>query len=194
MRIPRRNPLNSTTPLHTAAAKPQGYRSVRLLLDAGADPNAPRSLFPAGVNVPISDPAFGEIRPLALAIYYGDLALRGLLLKRGASPGEPWASPPVAAAAFTGQGDWVRELVRRGGEVNFDEGFVGHAFNNLMYSGHRRDAGFVLDHGADLHRSPPLARRRRRWFGRPIRRPVMPPRPALLAKGVDINESTLSGQ
>lgn len=186
--------LNGATPLQTAAAKPQGYRSVRRLLDAGADPNTPRSLFPAGVNVPISDPAFGEIRPLALAIYYGDPRSAKLLLERGASPKGTKGMTPVATAAFTGRGDWVRELVQHGGEVNFDEGFVGHAFNNLMYGGHRRSAAYVLDHGADLHqvtsigeKTPPMVWSAYSENGDPL------PAKALLAKGVDINEPTLAG-
>lgn len=191
---PSAKSANGATPLHSAAARPQGFRSVRLLLDAGADPNTPRSLFPAGVNVPMSDPALGVISPLALAVYYGDARAGKLLLERGAVPGGTKGFTPVAAAAFSGRGDWVRDLVLRGGEVNFDEGFAGHAFNNLMYAGHRRFANVVLEHGSDLHqvtsigeKTPPMV-----WSAYTEDADVSVAR-ALLAKGLDINEPTAFG-
>ena len=103
---------------------------MKLLLDAGADMNAQRTLFPGGVNVPMSDPSFGVISPLALAIYYGDPGSAALLLDRGPVLNGTNGFTPVAGAAFSGLGDWVKELVGRGGQVNFDEGFVGHRLNN----------------------------------------------------------------
>ena len=57
----------------------------------------------------------------------------------------------MAAAAFSGRGEWVANLARRGVQVNFDEGFLGHALNNLLYTGHRRFVPVVLKHGSDLH-------------------------------------------
>ena len=113
--------------------------------------NDPRALFPSGVNVPISDPAFLVISPLALAVYYGDPRSATVLLERGAAPGGTQGLTPVAAAAFSGRGKWVEKLVRRNGEVNFDEGFVGHALNNLLYADHRQFVPLVLEHGSDLH-------------------------------------------
>jgi hypothetical protein len=100
----------------------------------------------------------------------------------------------VAAAAFSGRGDWVRELVRRGGEVNFDEGFVGHALNNLLYTDHRRFVPFVLENGPDLHqvtsigvRTPPMV-----WAAYTETADLSVAK-ALLARGLNVNETTSAG-
>lgn len=191
---PQAKSLNGATPLHTAAARTRAHRSVKLLVDAGADPDAPRALFPGGVNAPMSDPGLGVISPLALAVWFGDPRSAKILLERGAQPGGTKGMTPVAAAAFSGRGDWVRELVRRGGEVNFDDGFVGHALNNLFYAGHRRVIPFVIGQGADLHqvtplgvKTPPMV-----WAAYTETADVTVAK-ALLARGLDVNEPTGAG-
>jgi ankyrin repeat protein len=191
---PNARSLNGAAPLHTAAARPDAHRVVKRLLAAGAGANDPRSLFPAGVNVPVSDPAFLVVSPLALAVYYGDPRSATLLLEHGASAGGTNGFTPVAAAAFTGRGDWVRELVKRGGAVNFDEGFVGHALNNLLYAGHRQFVPFLIEHGADLHqttsigeRTPPMV-----WSAYTETADLGVAK-ALLAAGLNVNEPTGAG-
>jgi len=179
------------TPLHSAAARPEAHRSVRRLLDAGADANAPRLVFPS------ADPSLGAVSflgPLALSIYYGDPHSAALLLDRGAAPGGTNGFTPVAAAAFTGRGEWLAELVRRGGQVNFDEGFLGHALNNLLYTGHRSLVPLVIEHGADLHqttsfgeRTPPMV-----WSAYTETADLSVAK-ALLARGLNVNETTGHG-
>lgn len=179
------------TPLHSAAARPGAHRSVRLLLDAGADANAPRLVFPS------SDPSLGAVSflgPLALSIYYGNPRSAALLLDRGAAPGGTNGFTPVAAAAFTGRGAWLTELVRRGGQVNFDEGFLGHALNNLLYTDHRGLVPFVIEHGADLHqttsfgeRTPPMV-----WSAYTETADLSVAK-ALLALGLNVNATTGHG-
>lgn len=179
------------TPLHSAAARPEAHRSVRLLLDSGAVVDAPRLVFPS------SDPSLGAVSflsPLALAIYYGDPQSAALLLDHGAAPGGTNGFTPVAAAAFTGRGEWIKKLVQRGGQVNFDEGFLGHALNNLLYTDHRGLVPFVIEHGADLHqttsfgeRTPPMV-----WAAYTETADLSVAK-ALLARGLNVNETTGHG-
>ncbi len=188
---PNARSVFGVTPLHSAAARPEAHRSVRRLLDAGADANAPRLLFPS------SDPGLGAVSflgPLALSIYYGDPRSAALLLGRGAAPGGTNGFTPVAAAAFTGRGEWLAVLVRRGGQVNFDEGFLGHALNNLLYTDHRRLVPLVIEHGADLHqttsfgeRTPPMV-----WSAYTETADLSVAQ-ALLARGLNVNETTGHG-
>lgn len=191
---PNAKSLNGASPLHSAAARPNGYPAVKLLLDAGAGANVPRSLFASGVSVPTSDPASLSISPLALAIYYGDPRSAALLLDQGAEPRGTNGFTPMAAAAFSGRGEWVANLARRGVQVNFDEGFVGHALNNLLYAGHRRFVPVVLEHGSDLHqttsigeRTPPMV------FAAYTETADLSVAKALLARRLNVNEPTSAG-
>jgi len=180
-----------STPLHAAASRPGAHGSVQRLLDAGAGVDSPRLVSPG------SDPSQGvmsTVTPLALAINYGDLRSAALLLDRGAAPGGTKGFTPVAAAAFTGHDEWVETLVKHGGQVNFDEGFLGHALNNLLYTDHRGSVPFLIEHGADLHqvtsfgeRTPPMV-----WAAYTDTSDLAVAR-ALVAKGVNVNEPTGAG-
>ncbi len=138
---PNAKTISGSTPLHTAASRPGSYRSVKQLLDAGAEVDARRT------------PAYdmGALSALTLAVYYGDPRAARLLIDRGASPGGTNGFTPVAAAAFTGKRDLLETLVARGGAVNFDEKFAGHGLNNALYTDHQHLARFLVEHGSDLH-------------------------------------------
>lgn len=177
-----------TTPLHTAVARPGAHQSVKRLLEAGAGVETPRLAFP---NSDVSQGVMATNTPLTLAVYYGDLQSATLLLDHGAAPGATAGFTPVAAAAFAGHTDWVEQLVQHGGQVNFDDGFLGHALNNLLYTDYRGSAAFLIEHGADLHqttsfgeRTPPMV-----WSAYTETADLSVAR-ALLAKGADINEPT----
>ena len=179
------------TPLHSAAARPNAYRSVKRLLDAGAAIEAQR------LAMPFSDPSAGPLsfnNPLTLALFYGDPRSAGVLLDHGAAPGVTNYFTPVGAAAFRGLDDWVAKLVQHGGPVNFDEGFLGHSLNILLYTDHRHSVPFLIEHGVDLHqrtsfgeRTPPMV-----WSAYTENADLSVAK-ALLAQGVDVNEATGAG-
>src|SRR6185436_15612732 len=127
-------------------------------------------------------------------LYYGDPRSAAMLLAQGAAPGGTNCFTPVGAAAYRGLDEWVEKLVQHGGQVNFDDGFLGHAFNNLLYTDHRRSVPFVIEHGVDLHqttsfgeRTPPMV-----WSAYTETSDLSVAK-ALLARGVDINEPTGAG-
>lgn len=191
---PNARSLAGATPFHAAVVRPGGLPVVQQMIEGGADWKQPRSLFPAGVNVPMADPSFGVITPLSLATYYGAERSAELLLKLGADPSGAKGATPVASAALAGRAELLEELVRRGGSVNFDDGFVGHAFNNIMYGGHTRLARLVLDRGLDLQqttsigeRTPPMVWSAYSETGDPAVAKLM------LEKGLDINTPTGAG-
>lgn len=105
--------VNETQSLHHAIARGRGVRIIEMLLDAGADVNAPWRTWDVGR------------RPLALAARSGHLAayelLRGrgataelddvdrmvLAVARGESTRLPWAMPPALGNPRTGDFGWV---------------------------------------------------------------------------------------
>ncbi|MBL9128599.1 MAG: ankyrin repeat domain-containing protein [Verrucomicrobiales bacterium] len=169
-------------PLHTAAPRPGAYRTVRLLLDAGAEVDAARTNY-LGYS------------PLVLAILTGDDAVARLLLERGANPNPPAERfPPVVAAAFTGRSVILEDLLRRGGRIDCDDAFVGHGLNALFYAGRSALVPYAIERGADLHRKssygervPPMV-----WSAYNDSGDASAAR-WLLARGLNPNESTDSG-
>lgn len=181
---PSAKTVSGSTPLHTAASRPGSYRSVKRLLDAGAEVDVMRS----------SSYEIGPMSPLTLAIFYGDPRAARLLMARGASPGGTNGFTPVAAAAFTGKRDLLAELVARGGAVNFDEKFAGHGLNNAFYAGHTHLAKYLVEHGSDLHQPssfgekvPPMV-----WSAYTETGDASIAR-LLIEQGLDVNETTSAG-
>jgi len=172
----------SSMPLHTAAPRPGAYRSVRLLLDAGAEVDAARTNY-LGYS------------PLAYAILTGDDAVARLLLERGANPHPPAGRfPPVVAAAYTGRSVILEDLVRRGARLDCNDDFVGHGLNALFYAGHSALVPYAIERGADLHRKssygervPPMV-----WSAYNDSGDASAAR-WLLARGLNPNETTDSG-
>ena len=169
-------------PLHTATPRPGAYRTVRLLLDAGAEVDAARTNY-LGYS------------PLVHAIFTGDEAVARLLLERGANPHPPAERfPPVVAAAFTGRSAILEDLVRRGARLDCDDSFVGHGLNALLYAGHSALVPYAIERGADLHRKssygervPPMV-----WSAYTDSGDASAAR-WLLARGLNANEPTDSG-
>jgi len=180
---PNVHSVANITPLHSAAARPESAAVVRLLLEAGAEVDAPRPVFPEG-----------SVTALALAALAGEERTVKLLLDHGAAPGGTNGFTPLAAAAFAGHEKILKELIARGGNVNCDDGFAGHALNNVFYTGHRSLAPHLIEHGSDLHqtstfgeRVPPIV-----WSAYDETGDVTLTR-LLVSRGLDINEPTSAG-
>jgi uncharacterized protein len=160
---------STRTPLHIVADWPgyfpNGPQMVRLLIEAGADPNArspgdetplhwaassddsdvANALIDAGADVDAADGSIGT--PLANAVGYGCWHVARLLVDRGARVDEAWQ------AAAVGMLERLDELV--GDRPNPAE--VSKAFWHACAAGQRRAAEYLLARGADLNWIPDYA-------------------------------------
>ncbi len=160
---------STRTPLHVAADWPgyfpNGPQVVRMLIEAGADPNARSpgdetplhwaassddrdvadALIEAGADVDAPDGSIGT--PLANAVGYGCWHVARLLVDRGARVDEAWQA---AAVGMLGR---LEELV--GDHPNPVE--VSKAFWHACAAGQRRAADYLLARGADLNWVPDYA-------------------------------------
>jgi ankyrin repeat protein len=172
-----RRPLGGThgtrTPLHVVADWPgyfpNGPKIVRILLAAGADPNArepgkpsetplhwaassddadvARALIDGGADVNVPDGSIGT--PLDNAIGYGCWNVARLLVERGARVENLWT------AAALGMVDRLQELVSAQPDANIDD--LSQAFWHACNAGQRRAAEFLLGEGADVDWIPGYA-------------------------------------
>ena len=158
------------TPLHVVTDWPgyfpNGPQIVRLLVDAGADPDARKSgdenalhwaassddahvaaaLIDAGADINAPDGSIGT--PLGNAVGYGCWEVARLLVARGARVDEPWQ------AAALGLLDRVEQLL---GDDPAPEQ-VSQAFWHACSGGQRRAAEYLLARGADPNWVPEYAK------------------------------------
>jgi len=162
---------STRTPLHVVADWPgyfpNGPQVVRMLIEAGADPNGePRSpgdetplhwaassddsdvadaLIDGGADLNAPDGSIGT--PLANAVGYGCWHVARVLVDRGARIDETWQ------AAALGMPGRLVELV--GDRPNPED--VSKAFWHACAAGQRRAAEYLLARGADLNWVPEYA-------------------------------------
>jgi uncharacterized protein len=162
------------TPLHVVADWPgyfpNGRQVVRMLIEAGAEPNArdpdkpssetplhwaassddvdvARALIDGGADVEAPNGSIGT--PLDNAIGYGCWHVARLLVQRGAKVDKLWH------AAALGMLDRLEELL--GGQSGAERETLSQAFWHACAAGQRRAAELLLNRGADLNWVPDYA-------------------------------------
>lgn len=124
---------------------------VRLILDAGGDPNSYASTRPAKT-------------PLLLAIECEERELMELLVERGADVNRPARQglpyTPLQLSCKLGSLDMVEFLLERGADARADPALVagGTALQMAAQSGNITIVQLLLDNGADVHEAPSRAR------------------------------------
>ena len=163
------------TPLHVVADwpgyGPNGPQIVRILIEAGADPNArdpdqpssetplhwaassddidvARALIDGGADVEVPNGSIGT--PLDNAIGYACWHVARLLVQRGARVDKLWH------AAALGMLDRLDELL--GGQGSTEPAELSKAFWHACAAGQRRAAELLLNRGADLNWVPDYAK------------------------------------
>lgn len=160
----------SRTPLHAVADWPgyfpNGPEMVRVLIEAGADPDARQpgeetplhwaassddwhvaaALIDAGADINAPDGSIGT--PLANAVGYACWDVARLLVARGARVDQPWI------AASLGLLDRLEQLL---GDDPAEE-TLSQAFWHACAGGQRRAAEYLLGRGADINWVPDYAR------------------------------------
>jgi ankyrin repeat protein len=128
------------TPLMIAARHPGGARTVRFLLDKGANPN------------PNTKPA-GESSPLLEALTAGDETVAKLLIRRGADA-RATADQGLTMAVTTGC-EQALELLAA--QITNKEAYT-IALQNTAVFGDLKAVRLMLDHGADVNAFDPFGK------------------------------------
>jgi len=167
---------SSRTPLHVVTDWPgyfpHGPAVVRILLDAGADPDAPvtgarhaetplhwaassddvdvaAALIDGGANIEAPGASIAGGTPLDDAVGYGCWHVARLLVDRGARVDALWH------AAALGMLSRVEELFDTAPPPGADE--LNEAFWQACHGGQRRVAEYLLARGADINATPGYA-------------------------------------
>jgi ankyrin repeat protein len=148
---------------------PNGPEAVRLLLAAGADPNAAvtgtwhvetplhwaassddlevaAALIEGGANIEATGASIGAGTPLDDAVGYGCWHVARLLVARGATVDDLWK------AAALGMAERVHALLVADPPPSQEE--LDHAFWQACHGGQRRMAEHLLARGADINAVP----------------------------------------
>lgn len=151
---------------------PNGPAVVRLLLDAGADPNAPccdgppsetplhwaassddvevaAALIDGGADIEAPGGSLTRGSPLGNAVGYGCWHVARLLVARGARVDTLWQ------AAALGLSDRMQEFLAASPPPGPDD--INEAFWQACHGGQRRAAQLLLAHGADINAAPEYA-------------------------------------
>jgi ankyrin repeat protein len=164
----------STTPLQMAAINGQA-EATRVLLDAGADPNADcrdnltpldyaavrghadvvRVLVEKGANVE-GDAAHQNNSPLHKAVIGEYVDTVEFLLDHGANVNhlDSWGQPPLITAAMTGNPSILKLLLDHGAEINA-RGYKGQTVLHVLGCNSKDDmtvvAAYLLEMGAEIN-------------------------------------------
>jgi ankyrin repeat protein len=151
---------------------PNGPAVVQLLIEAGADPDAPMlggshaetplhwaastddvdvadALIDGGANLEAQGASIGGGSPLDDAVGYGCWHVARRLVERGARVDRLWHAAALGLLAR------VEELLARSPTPSAEE--VNDAFWQACHGGQRRVAEYLLTHGADVNWTPDYA-------------------------------------
>jgi ankyrin repeat protein len=128
------------TPLMIAARRPGAVKTVKFLLDKGANPNP--------TTVPV-----GESSPLLEALTAGDEAIVRLLIQRGADA-KATADQGLVMAVFSRCERGLELLAEKITDTNVYTAALGQ----IAYLGDTKAIRLMLDHGADVNAADPTGR------------------------------------
>lgn len=173
------------TPLLGAAGKPDSYPVVRRLIEAGANINAQRRVFLS---------VLANANVLTIAIAGGDQRTVEFLLERQAELNPKTGTPPLVAAAMTGNIRIARELLQRGADIDTARNF-GTALHMALFAGNPEMARFLIEQGANPtipsqrgHGTQPIVLSAYNDHGDPTLTKL------LVARGVDVNTANEAGE
>ena len=152
---------------------PNGPAVVRMLISAGADPNArtggggfpetplhwaassddvevAEALISGGADMETGGASIAGGTTLDNAVGYGCWRVARLLIERGAKVQKPWIAAALGMTSVTAS------FFKDGSEASTEE--LNHAFWQACRGGYRRTAEYLLARGADLNWIPDYAR------------------------------------
>ncbi|KAK7965182.1 ankyrin repeat-containing domain protein [Apiospora saccharicola] len=152
------------------------YDMVRILLEAGGDPNSIARIGDADSNVgtggPVANPKNTKTAtPLMLAIEHNDIGMLELLIERGADVNKPASQgiryTPLQLACKLGSLAKVEFLLQRGADVRAGPSLAygGTALQMAAQAGNIKIAQLLLDNGATVHEAPSKAHGRTAFEG-----------------------------
>ncbi|KAK8043399.1 ankyrin repeat-containing domain protein [Apiospora rasikravindrae] len=152
------------------------YDILRVLLEAGGDPNSNARIGIADSKVRYADPDTipkntAMATPLLLAIEHKDIGMLELLVERGADVNKPASQglhyTPLQLACKLGSLEKVEFLLQRGADVRAGPSLAhgGTALQMAAQAGNIKIAQLLLDNGATVHEAPSRAHGRTAFEG-----------------------------